>query len=242
MSIFVNPTQFGPAEDFERYPRDLERDRRLARDSGVDILFVPSMQTMYPGGPEGQKVWIDAGALSEELEGAARPGHFRGVTTIVAKLLNMARPDRVYFGQKDGQQAVIVARLIVDLAFPTEIRMVRTERETDGLALSSRNVYLSAAERAQASVLWRALSAASSAVSAGERDPGRLEELIAGLVCTEAPLSRLEYVSVADLESLRLLDGPMQRDALISLAVYFGSTRLIDNVIIRFDGDVPRVS
>jgi pantoate--beta-alanine ligase len=242
LSIFVNPTQFGPNEDFERYPRDLEHDRGLASEYGVDLLFVPAMESMYRGGPEAQRVWVDPGPLAMQLEGASRPGHFRGVTTIVAKLLHMAQPDRVYFGQKDGQQAAIVLRMVEDLAFPIEVRIVPTERESDGLALSSRNVYLSVEERKQAGALWHALRAAGDAIVGGLRNPRALQKIMEQVVEREAPLGRLDYATVSDLASLKALEGPLERDALISLAVYFKTTRLIDNIMVRFDRGLPHYS
>ncbi|HLJ68976.1 MAG TPA: pantoate--beta-alanine ligase, partial [Chloroflexota bacterium] len=168
-SIFVNPTQFGPTEDFERYPRDLVRDRALAGAEGAAILFVPSVETMYPEGPENQRVWVDPGELARHLCGASRPTHFRGVATVVAKLFNMVSPDRAYFGAKDAQQAIIIRRMAGDLAFPVEVQVVPTVREPDGLALSSRNVYLSPAERAQAPALKHALDLARDRILAGER-------------------------------------------------------------------------
>jgi pantoate--beta-alanine ligase len=242
VSIFVNPTQFSPSEDFERYPRDLDRDRELTRKHGVDLLFVPTADTMYPEGAQKQRVWVDPGDLAVRLEGLSRPDHFRGVTTVVAKLLNMVQPDRAYFGQKDGQQATIVSRMVTDLAFPAEIRIVRTERAANGLAFSSRNAYLSLEERTQATVLWRALDAVRETMSAGARDPRRIQDLIAQKVRTEAPLARLEYAVVSDLKTLVPLDGLIVDDALIALAVYFSSTRLIDNMIVHFIGGSPHFS
>jgi pantoate--beta-alanine ligase len=241
-SIFVNPTQFGPAEDFERYPHDLERDREVARAHGVDILFVPTLDTIYPGGVEAQKIWVDPGDLAAHLEGAARPGHFRGVTTVVGKLLNLVGADRVYFGQKDAQQALIIAQLIRDLAFPVEMRIVPTVREPDGLALSSRNVYLSAEERPQATALFLSLQLARDLVTRGDRDPAQIEAAIRDRVQRIAPLARIDYVSVADLTTLHPLDKPIASDLLISLAVLFDKARLIDNIIVRFSNDGPAFS
>ncbi|MBV9278505.1 MAG: pantoate--beta-alanine ligase [Chloroflexi bacterium] len=238
MSVFVNPTQFGPNEDFERYPRDLERDRRLAAAAGVDLLFTPDLETIYPGGPEAQAVWVEPGPLAEHLCGASRPGHFRGVATVVAKLLNLVQPDRAYFGQKDAQQAIILTRMARDLAFPVEVRVVETVREPDGLALSSRNVYLSAAERAQAIVLHRALQLARSMVEAGERDAQVLEGGMRRCIAEAAPLARIDYVTVADLQTLRPVRGALTGDALIALAVYFGPTRLIDNEVVSLSSPV----
>lgn len=241
MSVFVNPTQFGPHEDFDRYPRDLEADRRFAAERGVDVLFTPDVSTMYPGGAADQAVWVEPGPLAAYLDGATRPGHFRGVATVVAKLFNLVQPDRAYFGQKDGQQAVIVARMARDLAFPIEIHVVPTVREGDGLALSSRNVYLSPAERAQATIFCRALELAREQIEAGERDPQRLEHSMREFIAGAAPLARVDFVTVADLDTLQPIRERLDRDALIALAVFFGSTRLIDNMIVRFVDGVPRM-
>ena len=232
VSIFVNPTQFGPHEDFDRYPRDIERDRQLARQHGVDVLFVPDGATMYPGGAADQGVWVDPGRLAEHLCGASRPVHFRGVATVVAKLFNMAQPDRAYFGQKDGQQLVIVQRLVRDLAFPVEIRAVPTVREGDGLAISSRNVFLSEEEREQAGTLFRSLQLAQSAFEAGEGDADRLETMVREIISRDAPLARVDYVTVADLDTIQPIRGQVAGPALLALAAYFGPTRLIDNVIL----------
>jgi len=239
MSIFVNPTQFGPKEDFERYPRDLERDRRVAGKRGVDLLFLPDAETMYPAGPGGQVIWIDPGPLGRYMEGASRPGHFRGVATVVTKLFNLVQPDRAYFGQKDGQQALLVSRMVQDLAFPIEVKIVPTAREPDGLALSSRNVYLSGEARAQAGVLYHALQLAQAAILAGERDVWRLEETMRAFITGTAPAARIDYVAIANLHTGRPIDGKLDADALIALAVSFGATRLIDNLVLRFANGAP---
>jgi pantoate--beta-alanine ligase len=241
-SLFVNPTQFGPSEDFETYPRDLDRDRAIAAQNGVDLLFVPEPDTMYPGGPASQKIWVDPGELAENLEGASRPGHFRGVTTVVAKLFNLVNPDRAYFGQKDAQQAIIVTRMVADLAFPVSVRVVPTVREPDGVALSSRNVYLTSEERSQATALFAALQLARGLVDDGQRDPRLIERDMRGLIERAAPLARIDYLAVADLATLNPLNRPITSDALIALAAFFGQTRLIDNLIVRFDGRVPQFS
>lgn len=242
VSVFVNPTQFGPHEDFERYPRDIEGDRRRAAEAGTDILFAPAAEMMYPDGPGGQLVWIDPGSVAEAMEGAARPGHFRGVATVVAKLLNIVQPDRAYFGQKDAQQAVVITRMVRDLAFPPTIRILPTVREPDGLALSSRNVYLSEEERSQAVALFRALSEAKRLIEYGERDADRIKALVRDFMVREAPLGRIDYVEVADLETMQPVVESVQRDSVIALAVFFGGTRLIDNEIVRFDGASPSLS
>lgn len=239
MSIFVNPTQFGPGEDFERYPRDLERDSHLAVEVGVDIVFLPSTDTMYPRGPAGQRVWVEPRELASYLCGASRPGHFAGVATVVMKLLNMTQPDRAYFGQKDAQQAIIVRSMVEDLALPVEIVVLPTVREGDGLALSSRNVYLSPIERSQASVLHRSLEYAREALGSGERDSGVIEASMRRLIAEAAPLARIDYVEIADLDTLHPVQGRIERDVLVALAVYFGRTRLIDNMMVRFEGEAP---
>ena len=238
MSIFVNPTQFGSSEDLERYPRDLERDRMLARDGGVDVLFVPEMATMYPDGPERQSVWVEPGELGTVLEGSSRPGHFRGVATIVCKLFNLVQPDRSYFGQKDGQQAIVVDQVARELGYNIAVVVVPTVRAPDGLALSSRNVHLSPEERAQAPALFRALQDARMLIEKGAREAAGIEVAVRAAIERAAPLARIDYVAIADMETLlpaRVIRGP----TLIALAVYFGDTRLIDNMAVRFTGDQP---
>jgi pantoate--beta-alanine ligase len=225
LSIFVNPLQFGPNEDLDRYPRDEERDLELAREIGVDAVFVPSAGEMYP---EGSTTEVRVRGLEDVLEGAARPGHFAGVTTVLAKLLNIVGPDRMYMGRKDAQQAVVVGRMIRDLNFSTELVVCPTVREPNGLAMSSRNAYLNPEERAAATVLYRALSAARES---GGRDPEALEASVREIVALE-PLVELEYVSADDYRSL----APVTSDTaeiLLSLAARVGKTRLIDNVVIR---------
>jgi pantoate--beta-alanine ligase len=242
MSLYVNPAQFGPAEDLDRYPRDIDRDRSLAAEAGVDILFAPDGRAMYPRGTAGQGVWVDPGPLAEHLEGASRPGHFRGVATVVAKLLHMCEPDRAYFGQKDAQQATVARRMVEDVAFPVTICVIPTVREADGLALSSRNVYLSPQARAQAASLFRALMLARSLVESGERSPRRIEDAMCGLIREAAPLARLDYVRVADVETMRPLDEAIERDVVVALAAWFGTTRLIDNLMVRFVDGAPQFS
>lgn len=224
LSIFINPLQFGPGDDLDRYPRDEERDLRMAREIGVDAVFVPSPEEMYP---KGFTTEVRVLGLEGVLEGAARPGHFAGVTTVLAKLLNVVGPDRMYMGQKDAQQAVIVRRMIEDLHFPTRLLVCPTVREPDGLAISSRNVYLTPEQRSAATVLYKALSEARDS---GDREPGRLEERVREAVSAE-PLVELEYVSANDAYSL----GPAESDTaeiLLSLAARVGNTRLIDNVVV----------
>jgi pantoate--beta-alanine ligase len=222
-TIFVNPTQFGPGEDFERYPRDEAADLHRLAELGVDLVFIPPVDEVYP---PGFTTRVDPGRLGTVLEGAARPGHFTGVATVVAILLDLATPQRAYFGQKDGQQAIVVRRMIRDLALPVEMRVLPTVREPDGLAVSSRNVYLSAAERDAAPVLYRALSAVGAAYEAGERSSEPLREVMTRTVASE-PLAQLDYASVVEIEELTELHV-IDRPVLASLAVRFGSTRLID--------------
>jgi pantoate--beta-alanine ligase len=222
-SIFVNPTQFGPGEDLARYPRDEAADLRRLAELGVDLVFAPSVPEIYP---EGFSTRVDPGPLGEVLEGAARPGHFRGVATVVSILLELAAPQRAYFGQKDGQQAIVIRRVVQDLGLPVDIRVCPTVRETDGLAISSRNAYLSAEERAAATVLSRALNAVSDAYESGERNAVWLRRLMTRTVAAES-LAQLDYASVADVEELAEVDV-VDRPALVSLAVRFPSVRLID--------------
>lgn len=234
LSIFVNPLQFGPAEDLTRYPRDEEQDFELAREIGVDAVFFPSVEEMYP---EGFTTEVRVRSLEDVLEGAARPGHFAGVATVVAKLLNAVSPDRMYMGQKDAQQVVLVRRMMRDLGFPTELVVCPTVREPDGLAMSSRNVYLTPHERTAATVLYRALSGASKAP---DNDPGALEAYVRDVVSEEEAVN-LEYVLAVDADTL----GPVSTgtpEILLSLAAKVGKTRLIDNVLIRRgEPEVPAV-
>jgi pantoate--beta-alanine ligase len=225
VSIYVNPTQFGPREDFGAYPRDLNRDLELLREGGVDIVFVPSDDQMYL--PE-FCTWVDVENVSERLEGASRPGHFRGVATVVAKLFNIVQPTKAYFGQKDAQQAVVIKRMVADLNMVIEIVVVPTVRESDGLAMSSRNIYLSPEERKAAAVLFRALTLARQLRLGGEKDAGKIRRQMVSLIQKE-PLAQIDYVSIADAETLEELDLVDHR-ALASLAVRLGKTRLIDNM------------
>jgi pantoate--beta-alanine ligase len=228
VSIFVNPAQFGPHEDLARYPRDLERDLSLLRKAGADLVFTPPVEEVYPSGFQ-TKVIVEE--VTKPVEGAARPGHFAGVATVVAKLFNIFQPDRAYFGQKDAQQVVVIRRMARDLNFPLEIVVCPTLREPDGLALSSRNVYLKPDERRAATVLFRALSAAQAAWRDGERNGERLRAAMRAVLDVE-PLARPEYVSIADPDTLTELDHVGDR-ALASLAVRVGATRLIDNFILE---------
>ncbi len=226
-SIFVNPTQFGPQEDLEAYPRDLERDLALLMEAGVDLVWIPDQQVMYP--PRFQ-TWITVEDIASRLEGDMRPGHFRGVATVVAKLFNATTPQKAYFGQKDAQQAAVIKRMAADLNFPVEIVICPIVRENDGLAMSSRNVYLNAEERRQAPVLYKALRAGMLAYQAGERSAEDLRQVMRK-VLSESPLARPQYVSCADIETLVELEWVEER-ALLSMAVFFGKTRLIDNLLL----------
>ncbi len=228
VSVFVNPTQFGPAEDFNSYPRDLTRDAALLAEYNVDYVFAPPVEEIYP--PE-FSTYVTVEGLSDKLEGAARPEHFRGVTTVVAILLNVVKPDFAFFGQKDAQQAILIKRMVRDLSFSAEIVVVPIVREESGLALSSRNNYLTAEERKAAAVLHRALSQARSAYEEGEHSGGRLIE-IARATIEKEPLARIDYISMNDAETLAKVDKIEDRAALVSLAVFIGNTRLIDNVVL----------
>ncbi len=226
-SIFVNPTQFSPTEDLGSYPRDQENDLALLEKEGVDLVWLPSVEEMYP--PDFQ-TWVTVEELTQKLEGLERPGHFRGVTTVVAKLFHAFQPDRAYFGQKDAQQCIVIQRMVKDLNLPIEIIVCPTVREPDGLAMSSRNSYLNAKERKAAIVLYRALMEAQKVFEDGEHDADALREKMLSKLAGE-PLARTQYVSVADPETLNELEGTISR-ALLSMAVYVGGTRLIDNVVL----------
>ncbi len=225
VSIFVNPLQFGAGEDFERYPRDAEQDAALARGVGVDALFMPEVAELYP---EGFATEVRVRGAEDVLEGAARPGHFAGVATVLAKLLNVVDPERMYMGQKDAQQAFLVGRMIRDLNFPTRLVVCPTVREPDGLAMSSRNVYLSEEERTAAAAIPRALFTARDL---GFLDPAALEESVREALLAE-PLVDLEYVSATDAATLGPVE-PGTGEVLLSLAARVGKTRLIDNVVTK---------
>lgn len=227
VSLFVNPTQFGPSEDFQRYPRDFARDAAMAESVGVDLLFAPEVEEMYP---EGYQTYVEVTEVTRRLEGAARPGHFRGVATVCTKLFNIVQADRAYFGKKDYQQLKVIQRMVKDLNIPTEIVPCETVREPDGLAMSSRNVYLKPDERQAATVLYRALCAGRDAILAGERDAKKMKVLVEQVIATE-PLVKTEYVDVADAETLEPLTD-LQGEVLISLAARVGVARLIDNITV----------
>ena len=228
VSIYVNPTQFAPTEDLAKYPRDLKRDLKLCRDAGVDVVFAPSDVEMYPGKFEsGFSTYVVEEKLSRTMEGAARPTHFRGVTTVVAKLFNIVLPDVAVFGQKDFQQAAIIKHMVADLNFPVKIIVAPTLREADGLAMSSRNKFLNAEQRAQAVILFHALRAASLAVKKKPVSAARLKADLKEFI-TAAPLARLDYVEFFDPEMLAQV-AQVKRGAQMALAVFIGKTRLIDN-------------
>jgi pantoate--beta-alanine ligase len=231
VSIFVNPTQFGPTEDLSRYPRDEVRDLQFLESAGVDWVFLPTAEEIYP---PGFQTYVDVREVTTVLEGAARPGHFAGVATVVAKLFNLVQPGVAYFGQKDAQQIVVIRRMVRDLNFPVDLVVGMTIREPDGLALSSRNVYLDPAERQAALVLSRALRAAHDLWDAGERDGERLRAAMCAVLAAE-PLAQPDYVSIADLDTLAELEAiAPDQGALASLAVRIGrGTRLIDNHILE---------
>ncbi len=225
VSIYVNPTQFGPKEDFGAYPRNLDRDLELLKKEGADIVFVPSDMEMYP---PGFGTWVEVEKVTERLEGASRPGHFRGVATVVAKLFHIVQPTRAYFGQKDAQQVVVIRKMVADLNIPVEIVVVPTVREKDGLAMSSRNIYLNPQERQAATILFRALTLAQRLWQGGEKDAEKIRSEMIKLIQQE-PRAQIDYVSIADaktVEELNLIDRP----AVVSLAVRIGKTRLIDNI------------
>lgn len=227
VSIFVNPTQFGPQEDLDAYPRDIPQDLALLEKYGVDLVWVPELEQMYT--PDFQ-TWVTVERVAQPLEGKMRPGHFRGVTTVVAKLFNTVLPDKAYFGQKDAQQVVVIRQMVKDLNFPIDIVVCPIIREPDGLAMSSRNVYLDHEERQAAQVLFRSLSAAKNAFQNGNNDADQLREIMTGTIMSES-LADLQYVSCADPDTLEELSGSISR-ALLSLAVVIGKTRLIDNFLI----------
>ncbi len=230
ISVFVNPTQFGPTEDFDRYPRDLARDAELAFTRGVDFIFAPTPEDMYPGG-FATRVTVEG--LSEKLEGASRPAHFSGVTTVVNKLLNITHPHFAFFGRKDAQQVIVIKRMVSDLAIDTEIVVGPTVREEDGLALSSRNVYLSIEERKAATALRRALERARTLYNNGERESAKLIASMRSIIEAE-PLARVDYIAVTDTINLEPQEPiPPDRPTLVSLAVFIGSTRLIDNIVLN---------
>ncbi len=227
-SIFVNPTQFGPAEDFRTYPRDTERDLAMLEKERTDIVFMPSAEEMYP---ERFSSWVEVEKVTDRLEGGCRPGHFKGVATIVAKLFNIVEPTRAYFGQKDAQQALVIKKMAADLNMNLEVIVAPTVRESDGLAMSSRNIYLNPQERQAAAVLFKALTLARNLWEKGDRNAERIRQEMTSLISKE-PLAKIEYVSIANAQTLEEL-SEIDRPALASLAVRIGKTRLIDNMVLK---------
>ena len=229
VSVFVNPTQFGPGEDYDRYPRDLTKDAARLTDYNVDYIFAPTPEEIYP---KHFSTYVTVAGLSEELEGRSRPGHFRGVATVVTILFNIVHPDFAFFGQKDAQQTLVIKRLVRDLALETEVVVLPTVREESGLALSSRNNYLKEEERRAAPVLYRALRGAKEAYKNGERAAARLIEIIRTTIEAE-PLAHLDYIGITDAETMERLDRLDDRTVLIAIAAYIGKTRLIDNIVLN---------
>ena len=225
VSVFVNPTQFGPKEDFRRYPRDFQRDKSLLKQEGCDFVFVPGMKDMYP---DGYSTYVNVDKITGGLEGATRPGHFRGVATVVAKLFNIVGPDMAVFGQKDAQQAVILKKMVEDLNYGIKMIIAPTVRERDGLATSSRNVYLSEEERKQAKVLYQALRAAEEMIRDGEKKSSKIVSGMRTLIGKQS-LAEIDYIAITNADSLDLLER-LKGQVLVSLAVRFGKTRLIDNL------------
>ncbi|MDP3790808.1 MAG: pantoate--beta-alanine ligase [Candidatus Omnitrophota bacterium] len=227
MSIFINPMQFGPKEDFEKYPRDLRHDEGLARDAGVDVIFYPSLKDMYP---EGYATYVTVEKLTDTLCGESRPGHFKGVATVVTKLFNIVRPDVAYFGQKDMQQALMIKKMASDLNMGVDVKIMPIVREKDGLAMSSRNMYLSVTERKDAIVLHQSLKQVENLVKQGERDPKKIIRVIEDMI-TQKSAAKIDYIKAVDtkeLKDLKVISG----EIMVALAVFFGQTRLIDNAII----------
>jgi pantoate--beta-alanine ligase len=227
VSIFVNPTQFGPKEDFKTYPRDINRDLALLKPY-TDIVFIPGDKEMYP---EGYNTWVDTKDITDALEGAVRPGHFKGVTTVVNKLFNIIQPDKAYFGQKDAQQAAVIKKMVKDLNMPLEVVVCPTVREKDGLAMSSRNTYLTPEMRQHAQVLYQSLVKAREMYRQGERDAVKIKQTMTDIINSQ-PIGVIDYISIADNETLQEV-RQITRPALISMAVKFGKTRLIDNIVIE---------
>lgn len=228
VSIFVNPTQFGPKEDFTKYPRDTPRDLALLEKAGTDYVFMPAPPDMYP---PNFNSWVDVQQVTDRLEGAARPGHFRGVATVVAKLFNIVQPTRAYFGQKDAQQCIVIRKMVWDLNMPLEMIIIPTVREPDGLAMSSRNVYLTPEMRQQAPVLYRSLQLAKTLWKRGEKDADKIRAEMTAMI-QKQPLAQIEYIDVADTDTLTEIQT-IGKSALISMVVRFGNTRLLDNIILE---------
>ncbi|MBC7327438.1 pantoate--beta-alanine ligase [bacterium] len=230
VSLFVNPIQFGPQEDYHRYPRDEERDKKLAEEVGVDVLFIPSVEEMYP---EGYSTYVEVIGLTEKLCGRFRPGHFRGVTTVVLKLFNIVNPHKAYFGEKDYQQLKVVERMTKDLNLDIQIVPCPIVREADGLAMSSRNVYLSPEERKSATIIYKSLTSAKEAFLKGERDARKLREIVESQLKNEKLINKIDYIEVVHPETLDELESVGDEGAVIAVALYIGKARLIDNIILR---------
>lgn len=230
VSLFVNPIQFGPQEDYHRYPRDEERDKRLAEEVGVDVLFIPSVEEMYP---EGYSTYVEVIGLTEKLCGRFRPGHFRGVTTVVLKLFNIVNPHKAYFGEKDYQQLKVVERMTKDLNLDIQIVPCPIVREADGLAMSSRNVYLSPEERKSATIIYKSLTSAKEAFLKGERNARKLREIVESQLKSEKLINKIDYIEVVHPETLEELESIGDEGAVIAVALYIGKARLIDNIILR---------
>ena len=233
VSIFVNPIQFGPSEDYNRYPRDIERDKEILEKMGVDIMFYPSVDDLYP---EGFTTYVEVKGLSDKLCGRYRSGHFRGVTTVVAKLFNIVMPDIAVFGEKDAQQAIIIKRMVRDLNFPVKIIVGPTVREPDGLAMSSRNEYLTEEERKVAPAIYQSLLLAKNLVEQGERDASKI---IAAMYEFLSKYERIkvEYIEIVDKEELNPIERLEKGETLIAIAAYLGKARLIDNISVKVGGD-----
>ncbi len=227
VSIFVNPVQFGPDEDFEKYPRDIKRDEELAKECGVDIIFYPKKEDMYP---EGFSTYVDVEKLTKALCGKSRPGHFRGVTTVVMKLFEIIKPDIAYFGQKDAQQAYVVKKMIEDLNMDIITKIMPIIREEDGLAMSSRNIYLTKSERKDASLVYKSLKLAEGLIGSGEINPKKIIKKMRDLL-SEKPSLKIDYISIVDTKSLKEVTT-VEGEVLIAIAVFIGKTRLIDNIIL----------
>lgn len=232
VSIFVNPTQFGPQEDLSSYPRDLDKDLHLLKNAQVDLVWIPTQDVMYP---DGYQTWVVVDKISRPLEGAMRPAHFRGVSTVVAKLFNAVQPQVAYFGQKDAQQVAVIRCMVADLNFPIRIVTCPTIRDPDGLAMSSRNAYLNQEERKAATVLYRSLTAAREAYKAGVHEAITLKSIMTDILASE-PLAHVQYVSIASLDNLTEIEGVFD-EALCSMAVFIGKTRLIDNIELRKESE-----
>lgn len=235
VSIFVNPTQFGLGEDFKKYPRDLKRDARLSIKEGVDIIFYPRAKDMYPSN---YKTYVIVEELSDVLCGKSRPGHFKGVATVVAKLFNIVQPDIAYFGQKDAQQAIIVKKMVEDLNIPVRIKVMPTVRQNNRLAMSSRNAYLNKDERKDANILYQALNLARNLIGEGNINSSDVVRKMRHLIAKKKS-ARVHYISIVDLENLKPVDKIKDR-VLIALAVFIGKTRLIDNIIVNPKPQIPR--